>query len=91
MSGDGRDGEETITVRFEDDEERFTDWAVWLERRTAWTTPELTARKAMGVFEALYGVYSALEKDGEQLELLAADGRLYWEATSALDGRVTID
>ena len=91
VPGDGEDGEDTITVRFEDDEERFTDWEAWLERRTAWTTPELSARKAMGIFEALYDVYSALEKDGEQLELLAADGRLSWQATSALDGRVTID
>ena len=91
VPGDGEDGEDTITVRFEDDEERFTDWEAWLERRTAWTTPELAARKAMGIFEALYDVYSALEKDGEQLELLAADGRLSWQATSALDGRVTID
>lgn len=91
VRGDGEDGEHTITVRFEANEERFADWEAWLERRTAWATPELAARNAMDVFEALYDVYSTLEKDGEQLELLAADGHLSWQANSALDGLVTID
>jgi hypothetical protein len=91
VPGDGEDGEDTVTVRFEDDEQRFADWDAWLERRAAWATPELAPRKAMGVFQALYDVYSTIEKDSEQLELLAADGRLSWQANSALDGRVTID
>ena len=91
VPSDGKGGSDTITVRFEDDKDRFAAWAAWVERRSAWTTPELAARKAMGIFEALYDVYSTLEKDGEQLELLAADGRLSWQANSALDGPVTID
>lgn len=89
--GDGDGDEETITVRFEDDEDRFADWEAWQARRAVWVTPEQAARKAMWIFEALYDVYSTLEKDSEQLELLAADGRLSWQAMSALDGQVTVD
>lgn len=88
---DRGDGEKTVTIRFRDDADRLADFEAWTERRSAWVAPELVARKAMGVFEALYDVYSLLEKDGEQLELLAADGRLLWQASSALDGAVTID
>lgn len=91
VPGDGENDDNTVTVRFEDDEDRFAAWEVWDARRQAWTTPELAARRAMGVFEALYDIYSTLEKDGEQLELLAADGCLSWQANSAMDGRVTID
>lgn len=91
VPGDGEDRDDTITVRFEDDDERCADWEPWLERRKAWVTPELAARKAMNIFEVLYDIYSTLEKDGEQLELLAADGRLSWQAVSALDGQVNID
>lgn len=88
---DGEGAEETITVRFEDDEERFTDWEIWMAARDAWAVPERAARTAMWFFEAFYDIHSTLEKDGEQLELLAADGRLSWQAISALDGRVSID
>lgn len=90
-SEDGKGGEETVTIRFEDDEERFVDWETWMAARDAWTAPERAARRAMWFFEAFYEIHSTLEKDGEQLELLAADGRLSWQAVSALDGRVSID
>lgn len=91
VPGDGEDAEDTITVQFEDDEDRFAAWVDWEASRAAWVTPELAARKASSIFELFYDIYSTLEKDGEQLELLAADGRLTWQATSALDGQVTID
>lgn len=90
-SEDGEGAESTITVRFEDDEERFAVWETWMAARDAWAAPERAARRAMWFFEAFYDIHSTLEKDGEQLELLAADGRLSWQAVSALDGRVSID
>lgn len=91
VPSNGDDDEYTITVSFEDDEDRFADWEAWLARRDAWVTPESAARKAMAIFELFYDIYSTLEKDGEQLELLAADGRLSWQAMSALDGQVIVD
>lgn len=88
---DGTGADETVTVRFEDDEERFADWEAWMAARDAWAAPERAARRAMWLFEAFYDIHSTLEKDGEQLELLAADGRMSWQAVSALDGQVSID
>ncbi|MBX3329427.1 MAG: hypothetical protein KF722_03420, partial [Nitrospira sp.] len=81
---------ETITTRFEDDLHRVTDFKAWEEQRNEWIKPELAARKAMSFFEAFYDIYSAIEKDGEELELLVADGHFLWQATSGIDGSVTV-
>lgn len=91
VPSDGEGDEKTVTVRFEDDEMRFADWKAWMAERDAWAVPERAARRTMWYFEAFYDIHSTLEKDGEQLELLAADGRLSWQADSALDGQVLID
>jgi len=88
---DGEGTQETITVHFEDDEERLADWEAWVAARDAWAAPERAARRAMWFFEAFYDIHSTLEKDGEQLELLAADGRLSWRTVSDEDGEVSID
>lgn len=81
----------TISVRFADDWQRVADFNKWIDARKLWIEPELVARKAMSFFEVFYDIYSSLEKDGEALELLVADGHLLWEATSDIDGQVTID
>jgi hypothetical protein len=70
---------QTVTVRFDDDGERRADFAAWTEQRTAWAEPELAARKAMTFFQVFYDIHSLVEKDGEELELLAADGHLLWQ------------
>jgi very-short-patch-repair endonuclease len=80
----------TFTVRFDDDPERIESLRAWLDQRHKWATPERAARKAMGFFEIFYDLHSLLEKDGEQLELVAADGHLMWQAESAVDGIVNI-
>ena len=85
------DDGETITILFDDDEQRVSDFVDWIELRNAWVTPELVARKAMRFFEVFYDIYSTIEKDGEQLELLVADGHFSWQATSGIDGQVVID
>jgi len=82
---------ETVTVRFDDDELRVSDFITWADQRQAWATPEQIARKALGFFEVFYDIHSTIEKEGEQLELLVADGHLYWQTRSGLDGQVTID
>ena len=80
----------TVTVRFDDDPLRVTELNDWLENRRAWAGPEQSARKAMSFFEVFYDIYSTIEKDGEQLELIAADGHVFWQATSAIDGIVKV-
>jgi Cdc6-like AAA superfamily ATPase len=84
------DSGETVTVRFEEDSRRVADIKEWLDLRRAWVEPELIARKAMSFFEVFYDIHSAIEKDGEELELLVADGHLLWQATSSIDGSVTV-
>lgn len=80
----------TLTVRFQDDRLRVSDFNAWSEQRKSWVEPELAARKAMSFFEVFYDIYSAIEKDGEELELLVADGHFLWQATSGIDGSVTV-
>nr|EDZ38297.1 MAG: DNA helicase [Leptospirillum sp. Group II '5-way CG'] len=82
---------QTVTIQFEDDEQRTADFKTWMEKRKEWSEPEIIARKAMGFFEVLYDVYSAIEKDGEELELMIADGHLLWQTISDTSGPVSID
>ncbi|MBP6708226.1 MAG: AAA family ATPase, partial [Candidatus Accumulibacter sp.] len=82
---------QSATVRFDDDHQRRLDFAAWCAQRAAWAEPELAARKAMTFFQVFYDIHSMVEKDGEELELLAADGHLLWQATSRIDGAITID
>src|SRR5262249_6581495 len=80
-----------LTIRFEDDPQRAADFDAWAAQRDQWAATELAARKALAFFELLYAFYSAIERDGEQLELVAGDGRLNWLAVSSIEGTVPID
>ena len=80
-----------LTIRFEDDAQRAADFDAWAGQRDAWAATELAARKALAFFELCYEIYSLIERDGEQLELVAADGRLNWRAVSSIEGTVPID
>jgi very-short-patch-repair endonuclease/superfamily I DNA/RNA helicase len=80
----------TITIQFDDDQRRVADFKAWLDQRKAWIEPELAARKAMSFFEVFYDIYSAIEKDGEELELIVADGHFLWQAVSGIDGPVVV-
>lgn len=87
---DGNDIEVTKTILFADDRLRVDEYTVWLEDRNKWTEPEIVARGAMKYFESFYSLYSKIEKEGEKLELLVADGMLSWNAESGIDGVVAI-
>lgn len=80
-----------LTIRFDDDAQRVADFDTWSSLREEWVVTELAARKALGFFELFYEIHSAIERDGEQLELVAADGRLSWRAVSSIEGNVPID
>jgi hypothetical protein len=69
---------ETTTVRFDSDERRSSDFVTWDDQRTAWVAPEQRARQALRFFELFYDIYSTVEKDGEELELMVGDGHLSW-------------
>lgn len=87
---DGNDIEVTKTILFSDDQLRVEEYNNWLEDRKKWTEPEKVARGAMRYFESFYTLYSKIEKEGEKLELLVADGMLSWNAESGIDGVVAI-
>ena len=81
---------EPVTELFDDNPERVECYLGWLETRAAWVPPEILARAAMVVFEVFYQMFSDIEKDGEQLELLVADGHLAWRTKSDHDGMIEI-
>ncbi|MBL8272026.1 AAA domain-containing protein [Steroidobacter sp.] len=80
-----------LNIRFDDDQQRLADFEAWVAVREEWVIAELAARKALGFFELFYEIHSAIERDGELLELVAADGRLNWRAVSSIEGSVPID
>lgn len=82
---------QTITIRFDGEPQRMEDFETWSGQRKAWIEPEMAARKAMSFFEVFYDIYSAIEKDGEELELLVADGHFLWQAVSGIDGPVVVN
>ena len=86
----GRDGE-TLTVKFEDDELRISDYITWDDQRLAWAGPERIARSALRFFEVFNEIHATLKQDGEEYELLVADGHLSWQTISGVDGQIVID
>lgn len=82
---------DTVTMKFDDDSQRVTDFSQWHDKRNAWLIPEQQTRKALRIFEVFYDISSTIEKDGEQFELLIADGHLSWQTTSTNNETVIID
>lgn len=80
----------TKTFRFDDEPSRVDAFNDWLVARRNWVEPELIARGAMKYFESFYTLYSKIEKEGETLELVVADGILSWSTDSVIDGPVNI-
>lgn len=87
---EGNEVEITKTILFTDDPLRVAACDEWLSIRKKWVVPELVARGAMRYFENFYTLYSKIEKEGEKLELLVADGFLSWSVESGVDGIVSI-
>lgn len=76
---------ESTTIAFSDDTERTSAWERWIAIRDAWVEPEIRARAALAFFERIYELYALLEKDGERLELVVADGLLNWQVRSVME------
>jgi hypothetical protein len=87
---EGNEVELTKTILFTDDLLRVAAYDEWLGIRKRWAAPEIIARGAMRYFENFYTLYSKIEKEGEKLELLVADGFLSWNVESGVDGIVSI-
>jgi hypothetical protein len=72
-----RDGK-IIEERFESDPARPRALQAWSRLWKQWSASEKPAREAMRVFETLYALHGAVEREGERVELVLGDGRLVW-------------
>ncbi len=81
----------TETVLFADDPNRVISLDNWKAARSQWAEPELRARQAMAFYERIYELYVNLEKDGENIELMVADGRLQWIGATDTSDQIQID
>ena len=70
-----RDGQ-TVTVRFTDDDERVVGFNNWVAARSHWVDAERPAVEARRLFERVYGLWTRMQRDGDRLELVLADGLL---------------
>lgn len=64
---------------FLENEDRIAAYEQWLVEREQWRIAELPARKTMKVFEKLYSLYSWIERENDQVELILGEGILNWQ------------
>ena len=70
------EAQEATTVMFDDDSARVTALATWAAQRTKWATAERPAVAARQLFERIHTLWSEIQREGERLELVLADGVL---------------
>jgi very-short-patch-repair endonuclease len=73
---------------FADDPARPRVLTEWGRAWKQWAVAERPARQAMRVFEQLYALHADVERQGERIELVLADGRLLWRTA---EGGAAID
>jgi hypothetical protein len=66
----------SITVAFEDDEQRVTGLKIWATARTRWAAAERPAIAARKVFEEIHTLWTAMQREGDRMELVLGDGIL---------------
>jgi len=69
---------EVRRVWFDEDPERLAIWNDYLGTWRDWAARERPARRAARFFERLFSLYTTLQREGEQLELVLGDGILAW-------------
>lgn len=78
----GPDGE-TMTIGFRDDPNRPTIFSRWLDAWRNWAAREGPTRRAALLFERLFSLHTALQREGEHFELVLGDGILAWQQDTA--------
>ena len=66
-----------ITETFDEVAERVAAFENWKAIRREWAEKEILAVVARRVFETIYMLYTTMQRDGDRLELILADGMLY--------------
>ena len=67
---------ETITVAFDEDAQRVEALDSWLVTRANWVEAELPAISALKVFEQVHTLWTTMQREGDRVELVLADGML---------------
>ena len=67
---------ETVTVGFGDDTKRPDALSNWVETRTRWAAAESPALSARRLFERVYELWTKMQREGDRLEVVLADGML---------------
>jgi AAA domain-containing protein len=70
---------ETITVQFADDPERVEALNVWKATREKWAVAERPAIIARQLFERVHALWTTIQREGDRVELVLADGMLQEE------------
>ena len=67
---------QTFTVAFGDDEERVVALDAWTTIRSKWAVAERPAIAARQVFERIHALWTKIQREGDRVELILADGML---------------
>lgn len=73
----GQDSDkQTVTIAFADDAERVAALNTWVAARARWIEAERPAVAARAVFEQIHALWTAMQREGDRVELVLADGML---------------
>lgn len=65
-----------IVVGLDDDQDRLIFFRKWLLQRGEWAIKQKLVLEVQSVFEAIYDLYSRIERESEQVEIMLGDGVL---------------
>jgi len=74
---------ETVTIQFVDEAARVEALNVWKATREKWAAAERPAIEARQLFERVHALWTTIQREGDRLELVLADGMLE-EATQLI-------
>ncbi|UOG90813.1 MAG: AAA domain-containing protein [Candidatus Thiothrix sulfatifontis] len=66
----------TITIQFDDDPNRLEAFSRWSKQHADWVRAEQPVVDAYHLFERVHGIWSRLQKEGDQIELMLGSGML---------------
>lgn len=76
---------EAIYIKFDELEGLNTNYKDWKLKRDQWKTLEKEKIKCIALYDRLFSLHSALQRDSESMELILGDGMLNWNIASKID------
>ena len=72
----------SVDISFEDDPKRVDDFNKWAADRVKWVSAEMPAFQARKLFEEIHALWTGIQRDSDQTELVLGDGILNAPADS---------